>query len=292
MSSGTIAQWWNRDREHREAEVEVLPELTIGDRLPQAAIGRRHQPDVHLNGGRAAQALEASGLDGAQDLRLQRHRQLTHFIQEQRAALGELEAARLALGGAGERAFLVAEQLGLEQRLRNRGAVDGDERRGHALAQGMKRAREQFLAGAAFALEQHGGVGAGGTLHRLQGVTDDRRLPDDLGHAAAFRGFFLEQVVLAQQPALRERALDHQQQVIGVNRLGQEVERPVLHRRDSILNGAVGGHDDDREIRIGVLGGAQHAESVAIRKPEIGEHDRRQGLAAARRVLRTRREPR
>ncbi len=53
---------------------------------------------------------------------------------------------------AGERALLVAEELGLEQRLGNRGAVDGDERPVGAVARGMQRAREQFLAGAALAL--------------------------------------------------------------------------------------------------------------------------------------------
>ena len=78
---------------------------------------------------RAADALEALLFERAQDLRLQRERQVANLVEEQRAAVRDLELAQLARGGAGERPLLVAEQLGLEQVLRNRRAVDGDERR-------------------------------------------------------------------------------------------------------------------------------------------------------------------
>ena len=50
------------------------------------------------------------------------------LVEKQRAAVGQLEAARAVRDGAGEGALLVAEQLRLEQRLRQRGAVDLDER--------------------------------------------------------------------------------------------------------------------------------------------------------------------
>src|SRR5207344_1135249 len=46
------------------------------------------------------------------------------FVEEDRPAVGLLELPHLLLGGAGERAFLVAEQLGLDQIFRNGGAVD------------------------------------------------------------------------------------------------------------------------------------------------------------------------
>ena len=45
-----------------------------------------------------------------------------------RAAVGQLELAAARRGGAGERAFLVPEQLGLEQLGGNRRAVHLDER--------------------------------------------------------------------------------------------------------------------------------------------------------------------
>ena len=52
-------------------------------------------------------------------------RHLADLVQENRAAVGDLEEARLAGGRrAGERVFLVAEELRLEERLVQRRAVD------------------------------------------------------------------------------------------------------------------------------------------------------------------------
>ena len=65
----------------------------------------------------------------------------------------------LRCGRAGERALLVAEQLGLEQVLRDRRAVDRDKRAVGARTERVERAREQLLAGAALAFEQHRRVG-------------------------------------------------------------------------------------------------------------------------------------
>ena len=68
---------------------------------------------------------------------------------------------------------LVSEQLGLEQVLGDRRAVDGDEA---ALAAALlvDGAREQFLAGAACAEQHHGHVGAS---HPLDGLGDLRAFP-------------------------------------------------------------------------------------------------------------------
>ena len=55
-------------------------------------------------------------------------RHLADLVEEERAAVGQLERALRVARRAGERAALVAEQLALEQRLGEGGAVDGDER--------------------------------------------------------------------------------------------------------------------------------------------------------------------
>ena len=68
---------------------------------------------------------------------------------------------------------------------------------------------------------------------------------------------------------------DEQQQVIGIDGLGQEVHRPFLHRRDRVLDAAVGGHDDDGDVGVDLLGGAEHAEAVPLGQAQIGQHDRR-----------------
>ena len=55
--------------------------------------------------------------------------QLADLVQEDRAAISQLEAAQPPLRRPGERALFVAEQFRRNQRWRQRGAVDADERR-------------------------------------------------------------------------------------------------------------------------------------------------------------------
>ena len=84
----------------------------------EVAVGGRHQPDVGPQGLAAAHALEGPLLEHPQHLALHAQRQLADLVEEEGAALGELEAARLPAVGAGEGPFLVAEELVLDQRSR------------------------------------------------------------------------------------------------------------------------------------------------------------------------------
>ena len=77
--------------------------------------------DAH--GLRAADALELLLLQHAQQLDLRVERQLADLVEEDRAVVGELEAALLLLHRAGERAALVAEELAFDERGRQRPAV-------------------------------------------------------------------------------------------------------------------------------------------------------------------------
>ena len=65
-----------------------------------------------------------------------------------------LEQPGLGPARIGEGAPLVAEQLGLEQRLGDRRAVDVDEGAARARARAMDHAGDEALAGAGLALEQ------------------------------------------------------------------------------------------------------------------------------------------
>jgi hypothetical protein len=77
---------------------------------------------------RTADTLELLLLEGAKDLGLEREWQIADLVEEERAAMGQLESSWLALRGACECALFVAEQLALEQGLGDRRAIDGDER--------------------------------------------------------------------------------------------------------------------------------------------------------------------
>ena len=138
----------------------------------------------------------------------------------------------------------------------------------------MQRPREQLLAGAALPFEQHGGVGRRRALQRGEHLAQRRIFADELRRAAADRQLLLHQQVLGHEAALLERAADEQQQVIRIDRLGEEVERPFLHRRHGVLDAAVRRHDDDRHVGVDFLRGAQHAEPVPFGQAEIGEDQR------------------
>jgi hypothetical protein len=84
--------------------------------------------DIDRHRAVAADAVDHALLNGAQELCLQPHIHFRDFIKQQRAAVGLLELADAPGKCAGEGAFLVAEQFGFEQVLRDGRAVDGDER--------------------------------------------------------------------------------------------------------------------------------------------------------------------
>ncbi len=106
-------------------------------------------------------------LHDAQELRLERGHEVLDLVEEERAAVGELQHAGALLYRAGERAARVPEELALGERLGDGGAVDRHEGTCGAAAEGVHGARHHLLAGAGLALDQHVGLGAGGGAHQL-----------------------------------------------------------------------------------------------------------------------------
>ena len=123
-----LAQARQRDRKDVQAIVEIAPEAAVPHLLGQVAVGRGDDADVDVDRARTAEALDLPLLQHAQQLRLQLERQLADLVEEHGAAVRQLEAADLAGVRAGEGAALVAEQLALDQRRRQRRAVDDHER--------------------------------------------------------------------------------------------------------------------------------------------------------------------
>ena len=106
----------------------------------------------------AAEALEPSFFERAQQLRLADERQIADFIEEQRAVVRHLETPGLPIVRAGERPLLVTKQFGLEQRIGKRGAVDALELVGAAAAQLVNHPRNHFLAGSGGPEDEHRNV--------------------------------------------------------------------------------------------------------------------------------------
>src|SRR6478735_4824561 len=90
---------------------------------------------------------------GTQQVYLQRERHFADCVEKQRAAFGLLEIAGVRLQRAVECAALVSEQVAAEE-LRSDGAAIHRNEPSPASAQIVQRARNEFLAGAALAMNE------------------------------------------------------------------------------------------------------------------------------------------
>ena len=98
-----------------QAVVQILAERAVGDRRFEHLVGGGDQAHVDLDRVGAAEPLELALLQHAQQLDLRGQVDVADLVEEQRAAVGQLEAALAPLLRAGEGALLVAEELGLDQ---------------------------------------------------------------------------------------------------------------------------------------------------------------------------------
>src|SRR5262249_8921395 len=189
-----------------------------------------------------------------QELDLHLGRQLADLVQEDRAAVRELEATRPALGGTREGAALVTEELALDEPARQRRTVDLDERPAAARAPRVDRARDQLLSSAGLAEDEDRGVRRRHQIDLLEGARQRPALPDDLLEVVDGLDLVLEVTVLAVQLAqllLRALAFLHVAQDEGE-------ERPPRHLdpRDRAF---------DRELpAVGV------ARPEAVRSVDVG----------------------
>ena len=176
---GPLAQRGHADVHHVEAVHQVFAELAGRDGGHDVLVGGRDHAHVDLRPHRfGADGLNLAVLEEAQEHRLHAQAHLGHFVQEDRAVVRLLQHADLVAERVRERALHVAEQLRLEQRLRDAGAVDRHERLPGAAGVGVDELGDEVLADAALAGDQHLGVAGG---HPLGEAADrlDRGAPAD-----------------------------------------------------------------------------------------------------------------
>ena len=122
-----LAQRRDHDLHDVEPVEQVLAEAARLHLRVEVAVRRGHDRARPRAGSGSRPRARTLLLEEAEQLRLERGRELADLVEEERAALGRLHAARLIAHGAGERAAHVAEQLAREQLLGQRGAVHDDE---------------------------------------------------------------------------------------------------------------------------------------------------------------------
>ena len=156
-----FAQGRHPQFDHVQPVVQILAKTFGGDFGVEVFVGGAK--DAHIDHGFLLPADTANGffLNCPQQFDLHRQRQISHFVEEQGAAMGRLEQSGFVFDGTAEAAFAMAEKLALHQFRRNRPAIDRDKRLAGAGALLMDQSRDQLLAAAGFAADVHRRLAAG-----------------------------------------------------------------------------------------------------------------------------------
>ena len=181
--------------------------------------------------------------------------------------------------GAGKCALFVTEQLGLEQVGRERGRVERNERLGGARAVTVQGARDQFLAGAGLAGDQHRHARARQPADGAKHFLHRRRVAEHLRDAARLGGGSARRAAPGEA-ARRTSSIG----LIDVERLRQVFERAALVGRHRAVEIGVRGHDDHRQARPLGADLLEQLESAAARHADVGHQH--VGLVASQRVQR------
>ena len=244
-------------------------------------MGRADDARVDRNGLAPADPLDHPLLQEAQQFHLQRQRDVADLVEEERAAMGELDLALGRLDRAGEGALLIAEQLSLEQILGDGGAVDRDKSSRAAATGLVDAAGEQFLAGAGRAEQHDRDVGIGDALDRA-GDPGHFRGGGDHGaeHLALVAHLLAEPLVLVLDRVELEGALHDQAELIDVDRLLVEIIGAGGDRPERAFPRAMAGGDDhlglglERQDRL--QRGEALGDAIGVRRQaEIERHHRR-----------------
>src|SRR5437867_2572855 len=112
----TFAQGGHLQWKHVEPIEEVRTEAAVGDGCLQIAIRCGNHANVGADGPAATDTLEFALLQHAQQHDLGLGGEFADLVEEERSAVGQLEATLAPLQGPGERALLVAEEFASGER--------------------------------------------------------------------------------------------------------------------------------------------------------------------------------
>src|SRR5712671_7554101 len=154
----SFAERWQRNWKNIQAIIQILPEFTVTDHLPQVLIGRRDDTNIDARGTGAAYGLELALLEHTEQFRLKLHWHVSDFIKKQCASVRQRKPADMRIDSSGKGSAFVPEKLTFEKAGRHRRTVHFDEIAAAARAELVNRARDNLLARPSFAGDQDGGV--------------------------------------------------------------------------------------------------------------------------------------
>ena len=248
--------------DHVQAVIQVFTEQAVAHALLEVLVRGRNDAHVGLHRLVPADAIEMAIGQHAQQARLQVERHVADFIKEQSAVLGLLEAAPARRLSARKCPAFMAEQFGLQQILRDRRRIQGNEGLRRARTVLVQRTRHELLAGTRFARDEHRHIRLRQTADGAEDFLHGRRLAED------FRRFRRARFDAGLAQALFQRAADQLDSLVDVKRFGQVFEGAALEGRDGRIEVGKGRDDDDRQAgkaRLDRLqqfqaGGARHAD--------------------------------
>ena len=270
---GAFAQGRNGEGDDLQAVEQVLAEPARSHRLLQFLVGGSHNPHVDLDQFRAAHHAEGAVFDDAQQIALAFRRQVADFVEEQRTAVGQQEAAGLVGQGPGERAFPMAEQFGFDQLFRQRGAVDEDERLVRPRAALVDEAGDEFLARAAFAFDQDGHVAARDFLRHADHATHGLVVADQQAGLGALLEPGAQGLVLCNNGLEFQRLGDEDPQSPHVERLRQVIVGALLHRLDGVFDRAVRCHQNEQRVAADLARLLEQLEAAHARHAHVSEDE-------------------
>src|SRR5258708_5729504 len=153
--AGTAAQRWQINGDYVQPVEQVFTEPAFAHQHLQIDIGGGDHADVNLDLLHAAEVHELLVLQDTQDFRLRFQAHGADFVEEDGAAVGDLEQAFLGRDRAGERALDVSEERGFQKVTRHGTGVHRDKWTVFARRVGVQSLGNQLFAGAALALYQH-----------------------------------------------------------------------------------------------------------------------------------------
>lgn len=168
----------------------------------------------------------------------------------------------------------MAEQLALDQRFRQGGAIDGDERLCRAAADVVQRARRHLLAGAGVADEQDVGVGRGNGAKPVAQV--DHRLAASRQarfDVVALAGDGAQLAVFQHQAAPVDGTRRHLGEMLGDEGLFDKIIGAFAHGADGELHVAVAGDQDHRDVGVDFADAAHQRHAVHGGHAHVGDDD-------------------
>ena len=228
-----------------EPVIEIVAQLTGGDSVVRNFVGGGEHTHVDCGFHFASQAAQLVIFEHTQQFCLRSHGHLANFVEQDRAAFGQLEAAGAPFQRSGEGAFFVAEDLAFDQRFGNGCAVDGDERPVAARTQLMNSAGDEFLASAAGSGNQHGRGAGRNQFDEAKNLLHLARCSLELAERTGIPHLAACALQFGARSHQRGCVLQHGAQPAGVDGFRNVVVSPHPHGLYRAVDGALRGHHDD-----------------------------------------------